>query len=68
MIVAIDPESPLATFCQLHDVIAKINEQSIQSSEQAVTVINARPKQDPMIIGIDRRGGDGMERYTIRVP
>ena len=30
MIVGIDPESPLATICQVNDVIAKINEQSIQ--------------------------------------
>jgi serine protease Do len=68
LIVAIDPESPLATFCQLHDVIAKINEQSIQSAEQVVTLVNSRPRQQPLIVGLDRRGGDGMERYTIRVP
>jgi serine protease Do len=68
MIVGIDPESPLATFCQLHDVIAKINEQSIQSAEEAVKQINERAEHNPLIVSLDRRGGDGMERYTIRVP
>jgi len=68
MIVGIDPESPLATICQLHDVIAKINEQSIQSAEEAVKLINERAEHDPMIVSLDRRGNDGMERYTIRVP
>ena len=30
MIVTIDPESPLATICQVHDVIAKVNDQGDQ--------------------------------------
>lgn len=68
MIIAIDPESPLATICQVHDVIAKINDQAIQSAEDAVKQINERVEHDPMIISLDRRGNDGMERYTIRVP
>ena len=68
MIVDIDPESPLATICQLHDVIAKINDKSIHSAEEAVKLINERSEHDPMIVSLDRRGSDGMERYTIRVP
>ena len=58
LIVAIDPESPLATFCQLNDVIAKINEQSIQSAEEAVKLINERAEHDRMIVSLDRRGDE----------
>ena len=68
MIVDIDRESPLATICQLHDVIAKINDKSIHSAEEAVKLINERSEHDPIIVSLDRRGSDGIERYTIRVP
>jgi len=68
MVVGIDPESPLATRCQLHDVIAKINEQSILSAEEAVKLINERPEHDPLIVSLDRRNSEGLERHTIRVP
>ncbi|MGC8641407.1 MAG: trypsin-like peptidase domain-containing protein [Isosphaeraceae bacterium] len=68
LIVAIDPQSSLATICQAHDVIAKINERPVQSAEEAVKSINERTERDQLILTVDRRGQSGMERYTIRVP
>ena len=68
MIVAIEPDSPLATICRLNDVISKINDQSVRSAEDAVRLINERVEHDPLIVSLDRRGREGLERYTIRVP
>jgi serine protease Do len=68
IILGIDPESPLATICQPHDVIAKINDQAVESAEDAVKLINGRAEHDPLVVSLDRRGSDGIERYTIRVP
>ena len=49
-------------------MISKINDQPVQSAEEAVKLINERAEHDRMIVSVDRRGGDGIERYTIRVP
>ncbi|MGO9599713.1 MAG: trypsin-like peptidase domain-containing protein [Isosphaeraceae bacterium] len=68
MIVAIEPDSPLATICRLNDVISKINDHSVRSAEDAVKLINERVEHDPLIVSLDRRGREGLERYTIRVP
>ncbi|MBV8488524.1 MAG: PDZ domain-containing protein [Planctomycetaceae bacterium] len=68
MIVGIEPDSPLATICRLYDVISKINGQSVRSAEDAVRLINERVEHDPLIVSLDRRGREGLERYTIRVP
>jgi serine protease Do len=68
MIVAIEPDSPLATVCRINDVISKINDQSVRSAEDAVRLINERVEHDPLIVSLDRRGREGLERYTIRVP
>ena len=68
LIVAIDPESPLSSFCRLYDVISKVNDQSIHSAEEAVKIINERAEHDRLILSVDRRARSGIERYTIRVP
>ena len=68
IIVSIDPESPLVSICRLNDVISKINDQSIQSAEEAVRLINERVEHDRLIVSVDRRARGGIERYTIRVP
>jgi serine protease Do len=68
LIIAIDPESPLSTTCQLNDVISKINDRSIRSAEDAVKLINERAEHDHLILSIDRRAREGVERHTFRVP
>jgi serine protease Do len=68
MIVTIDPESPLAKTCQLHDVISRINEHPIHSAEDVAKLINERADHDPLILSLDRRGRVGIEHYTFRVP
>jgi S1-C subfamily serine protease len=68
LIVAIDPESPLAPVCRLNDLISKINDQSIRSAEDAVRLINDRTDHDRLILSVDRRARSGIERYTFRVP
>ncbi len=68
MILTVDPQSPLATICQPSDVISRINDHAVESAEQAVKLINERVEHDPLIVSLDRRGGQGIERYTVRVP
>jgi serine protease Do len=68
IIVAIDPESPLSSICRLNDVISKINDHQVRSAEEAVKSINERSQSDRLILSVDRRAREGVERYTIRVP
>lgn len=68
LIVAIDPESPLASICRPNDLISKINDRPVKSAEEAVKSLNERAENDRLILSLDRRGDAGVERYTIRVP
>jgi len=49
-------------------VIAKINEQSIQTAEDVVRLMTERNEHDPLVLSLDRRARSGIERYTFRVP
>jgi serine protease Do len=68
MILEIDRESPLATFCQANDIISRINDQSVRSAEEVVRLVKERSEHDPLILTFDRRGREGIERYSVRVP
>ena len=68
LIVNIDPESPLSQAAHLNDVIAKINEQSIQTAEEVARLMTERNEHDQLLLSLDRRSRDGIERYTFRVP
>ncbi len=68
LIVSIDPESPLSSVCRLNDVISRINDQPIDSAEQAAKSINQKSDHDRMIVTVDRRAQSGVEHYSIQVP
>jgi serine protease Do len=68
LIVHIEPESPLATACQINDVISRINDRPIQSAQDAARLVNERGDHDRLILSIDRRARGGIERHTYRVP
>ncbi len=67
LIVSVDAESPFVQICRANDVISSINEQPIESAEQAVGLLN-RDDPGPLIISIDRFEKGEVERHTIRVP
>ena len=52
----------------LNDVIAKINEQSIQTAEDVARLMTERNEHDPLVLSLDRPARNGIERYTFRVP
>jgi serine protease Do len=68
LVLAIDPESPLARHVKLHDVISAIDNQVIQSAEQAVTILNQRGDHLQLVLSLDRLADGTMERHTVRVP
>jgi serine protease Do len=68
LIVGIDPDSPLSSICHLNDVIARVNDRPIESAEDAVRLMNDRTAHDQLIVSLDRRARDGIERYSIQVP
>jgi serine protease Do len=68
LIVALEPESPLARLLQSHDVISAIDNEAIQSAEQVVTILNQRADHVQSILSIDRLAGGVIEHRTIRLP
>jgi len=68
LVVGVDVESPLARQVKPHDVISAIDNQVIQSAEQAVTILNQRTDHIQRVISLDRLAEGGMERHTVRVP
>lgn len=67
LIVNVDEESPFLQLCRANDVISSINEQAIESAEQAVGLLNG-DGPGPLIISIDRFEKGEIERHTIRIP
>jgi serine protease Do len=68
LVLAVNAESPLAPQVKPHDVISAIDNQVIQSAEQAVAIINQRGDHNQLVIRLDRLADGAMERHTVRVP
>jgi serine protease Do len=68
LVLGVDAESPLARQVKARDVISAIDNQVIQSAEQAVTILNQRADHIQLIIRLDRLANGAMERHTVRVP
>ncbi len=68
IILAVDVESPLARQVKPHDVISAIDNQVIQTAEQAVSILNQRSDHVQLILGLDRPAEGAMERHKVRVP
>ena len=52
--MSVDADSPLATLVQPADVISAIDNEAIQSSEQAVKILNQRADHVQSMISLDR--------------
>ena len=68
LVLSVDTESPLIKLVHPKDVIAAIDDQAIQSAEQAVKVLNQRADHAQPMIRLDRLVNGVPERHTIRVP
>jgi serine protease Do len=68
LVLHVDADSPLARTVRPADVISAINNDVIQSSEQAVKILNQRNDHARSIIGLDRLVKGVMERHTVRLP
>lgn len=68
LVLNVEPDSPLARNVMQADVISSIDNEVIQSSEQAVKILNQRADHVPSLISLDRLVNGGMERRTVRVP
>ncbi|MDG3002941.1 trypsin-like peptidase domain-containing protein [Paludisphaera mucosa] len=67
LVVAVEAESPFAPLCRVDDVISAINDQPIQTAEEAVRFL-AHEDAAPLIISLDRATNGRVERHVIRVP
>ena len=68
LVLNIDAGSPLAGLVRPADVISAIDNEAIQSSEQAVKILNQRADHVQSLISLDRLVNGVMERQTVRVP
>jgi serine protease Do len=68
LVLTVDPESPLSAFVKPHDVISAIDNQAIQSAEQATRILSQRADHVSAVISLDRMVKGNNERQTIRVP
>jgi serine protease Do len=68
LIVHVERASPLARILRPHDVITAIDNQAIQTAEQAAAILNQRGEQGRMTINFDRPGDGKFEQHTIRLP
>jgi serine protease Do len=68
IVLAVDAGSPLSRLVKAHDVITQIDDQVIQSAEQAVAILNQRDDHVQLTIRLDRPSAGAMERHTVRVP
>ena len=66
--MSVDDDSPLAHVVQPNDVITAIDNQAIQSAEQAVRILNQRADHVQLVMSLDRLDKGSMERHTVRVP
>jgi serine protease Do len=68
LVLSVEPDSPLARLVLQADVISAIDNEVIQSSEQAVKILNQRADHVQSLISLDRLVNGVMERQTVRVP
>ena len=68
LVLSVEPDSPLARLVLPADVISAIDNEVIQSSEQAVKILNQRADHVQSLISLDRLVNGVMERQTVRVP
>ena len=68
LVLGVDADSPLAGLVLPADVISAIDNDVIQSSEQAVKILNQRADHVQSVISLDRLVNGVMERQTVRVP
>jgi serine protease Do len=69
LILEVDAESPLAERgVRPRDVISSIDNQAIQSAEQAAAILNERAERGRMVINLDRLVQGENQRQTIRWP
>ena len=68
IVLNVDPTSPLAKLVRPRDVVSAIDNQAIQSAEQAVRILNQRNEHLPLVMSLDRPAEGAMERHTVRVP
>ncbi|HKI20386.1 MAG TPA: trypsin-like peptidase domain-containing protein, partial [Isosphaeraceae bacterium] len=68
VVLTVDPESPLTAFIKPHDVISAIDNEAIQSAEQAARILNQRGDHVQSVISLDRLVKGKNERLTFRLP
>jgi serine protease Do len=68
LVLNVDAESPLAERVRPRDVISSIDNQAIQSAEQAVKILNQRADHVQAVINLDRSVKGVIERQIVRLP
>jgi serine protease Do len=68
VVVNIDASSPLSPFVKRADVITAIDNEVIQSADQAVKILNQRTDHVRSVVSIDRMVKGAMEQYKVRLP
>ncbi len=68
LVLNVDPESPLVKKVRPRDVISAIDNQAIDSAEQAKRILNQRADHVQCVIGIDRLVKGKIDHQTIRLP
>jgi serine protease Do len=68
LVLTVDAESPLVKLVRPRDVVSAIDNQAIESAEQAKRILNQRADHVQCVIGIDRLVKGMIEHQTIRLP
>ncbi len=68
LVVHVNGVSPLAQVLRPHDVLTAIDNQAIQTAEQAAAILNQHGEQGRMTINFDRPNDGKFEQHTIRLP
>jgi serine protease Do len=68
LVLAVDPESPLAGIVAPNDVISAIDNRAIQSADQVAKLLGQRTDHVQSVMSVDRLVKGELERHTIRVP
>ncbi len=68
LVMRVDHESPLSGLAEPGDVISAIDNQAVQSAEQAVRLLNQHDEHSQAVIRLDRLVSGKIEQRTVRVP
>ncbi len=68
LVLTVDPESPLAKTVRPRDVVSAIDNQAIQSADQAKRILNQRADHVQCVISIDRLVKGKIEHQSVRLP